>query len=215
MRRLLLVAAGGLAREVLQVVRASGELRRIRVLDDDQARWGQDVDGEPIVGGLELATEYADHNVLVCAGQGSTRRTLVARLTALGVDPSRYVTAVHPRVRIPPGCRVGRGSILLEGVVMTADVQVGSHVVVMPHATLTHDDVLEDFATVCAGVTLGGGVTVGEAAYLGMSSAVRERLVVGRDSLLGMGAVLLEDLPPGERWAGVPARPLRSRVAGA
>jgi acetyltransferase-like isoleucine patch superfamily enzyme len=96
---------------------------------------------------------------------------------------------------------------------MTADVHVGSHVVVMPHVTLTHDDVLEDFATVCAGVTLGGGVTVGEAAYLGMRSAVRENLVVGRDSLLGMGAVLLEDLPPGDCWAGVPAHPLRTAVA--
>lgn len=204
----MLVAAGGLAREVLEVVRLVGAFGQIRVVDDDPARWGHDVDGEPVVGGLELVREYDDHRVLVCAGHGRARRDIVARLTGLGVDPGRYESMVHPGVRVPPGSSVGEGSILFEGVVLTTHVRIGSHVVVMPHATLTHDDVLADFATICAGVTLGGNVHVGEAAYLGMGSSVRERLVVGRDATLGMGAALVRSLPSGETWVGVPAAPV-------
>ena len=208
MRRLMLVAASGLAREVLQVVRMAGTFGRVRVVDDDPARWGHELDGEPIVGGLDLVREYDDHSLVVCAGQGRARRAIVARLVDLGVDQGRFVSVVHPRVLVPVGCTVGAGSILLEGVVMTTHVTVGAHVVVMPHATLTHDDVLADYATVCAGVTLGGNVHVGEAAYLGMGSSVRERLTVGRDATLGMGAVLLQSLPSSETWVGVPAAPV-------
>ncbi len=179
MRGLLLVAAGGLTREVLQVLRLTGEHARALVLDDDPDRWGQTLDGRRVVGGLDLVTEYDDHGLLVCAGKGATRRLLTERLTALGVDESRYATVVHPRVHVPAGCSIGRGSILLEGVVMTADVQLGEHVVAMPHVTLTHDDVVDDYATLCAGVTLGGGVHVGAAAYLGMRASVRENVRVG------------------------------------
>ncbi|WP_426241955.1 NeuD/PglB/VioB family sugar acetyltransferase [Nocardioides sp. LHG3406-4] len=211
MNGLLLVAASGLARETLVVEQLLERFDSFHVVDDDPDRWGTSLDSVPVVGGLELVREYADHAVLVCAGRGAVRRSLVARLAELGVTRDRYATTVHPAAVVPPGCDVGAGSIVLAGVVMTADVRLGDHVVAMPHVTLTHDDAVGDFATLCAGVTLGGEVSVGEGAYLGMSSSVRERVAIGPDAVLGMGAALLSDLPAGETWVGVPAR----RVAAA
>lgn len=204
----LLVAASGLAREVLAAARARGGLDVTGFLDDSPALAGATVDGLPVLGPVEAAAEHPDARLLVCAGRGAARERLVARLGALGVAPERYATFVHPSVDVPAGCAVGAGTVLLAGVVLTAAVTLGAHVVVMPNATLTHDDVLEDYATVCAGVALGGGVVVGRGAYLGMSSAVRERTRVGAGATLGMGAALLSDLPAGETWAGVPARAL-------
>lgn len=205
---LVLVAASGLAREALAVVRAADPRVRVAVLDDAPERWGTELDGVPVEGGLDLVREHPDDQVLVCAGRGVVRRALVHRLTALGVGPGRYARVVHPSVEVPAGCHVGVGSILLGQVVLTADVRVGNHVVAMPHVTLTHDDVVHEFATLCAGVSLGGDVEVRSGAYLGMNASVREGLVVGRDAVLGMGAALVEDLPAGETWAGVPARRL-------
>ena len=212
MNRLMLVAAGGLAREALAVERALGRFEQIRVVDENPDLWGGTVGGEPVVGGLDLVPEYDDHQLLVCAGRGSSRRAIVRRLLAMGVGHDRFARTIHPSVVVPDSCTVGTGSILLAGVVLTADVHVGDHVVVMPNATLTHDDVLEDFATVCAGVSLGGGVRVGQEAYVGMNAAVRQNLSLGAGSTLGMGAVLLQELPDHETWAGVPARPVRTAV---
>jgi len=86
-------------------------------------------------------------------------------------------------------------------------------VVRMPNAVLTHDDELADFVTVCAGVALAGAVRVGQAAYLGAGSLVRERCTVGAGAVLGLGAVAVRDVPAGQVWVGNPARPLVRPVA--
>lgn len=212
---LVLVAASGLAREALALLRLHPTHDVVGVLDDDPARAGTAVDGVPVLGGLGAVTGLREVQLLVCAGRGAVRELLVQRLSTLGVSGDRYATVVHPGVELAPGCSVGRGSIVLAGTVLTAAVTVGEHVVVMPHATLTHDDVVEDYATVCAGVQLAGGVRVGRSAYLGTGATVREGVRVGDGSTLGMGAALLCDLPAGQTWAGVPARELRSGTASA
>jgi sugar O-acyltransferase (sialic acid O-acetyltransferase NeuD family) len=210
MTELVLVAASGLAREVLAVERALGRYTGFLFLDDDPHTWGSRISGAPVVGGLDRLRELTDHDVVVCAGRGEGRRALVERVRALGVSDERFARVRHTSVDVPEGCPVGVGSILLAQVAITGDVSVGRHVVAMPHATLTHDVDVADFATLCAGVSLGGGVRVGEAAYLGMNAAVRERVSVGAGAMLGMGAVLLRDLPDHETWVGVPARPVRT-----
>jgi sugar O-acyltransferase (sialic acid O-acetyltransferase NeuD family) len=207
---LVLVAAGGLALETAEAATAAG-LKVAGCVDDDPTRWGTAAGGWlPVLGGVEEVVLRDDAPLVLCAGRGAVRERLARRLEAAGVHPGRYVRVVHPSVAVPASCSVGAGTVLLAGVVLTAAVTVGSHVVAMPRVTLTHDDVVEDFATLCAGVTLGGGVRVGRAAYLGMSCSVRERVTVGAESMLGMGAVVTRDVPPGETWVGVPARPMVS-----
>lgn len=209
---LLLVAASGLAREVLALLREQGSREALGFLDDDPGLVGRDVDGLPVLGGVDDAARWPAAELVVCAGRGSVRRSVVERLTRAGIAPERYATVVHPGVATAGATRIGRGTILLAGVVLTTAVEIGDHVVVMPHVTLTHDDVVHDYATLCAGVALGGWVHIGQGAYLGMSSSVRERVAVGAGSTLGMGSALLEDLPAGQVWAGTPARPIAARA---
>ncbi|SMH39599.1 sugar O-acyltransferase, sialic acid O-acetyltransferase NeuD family [Rathayibacter oskolensis] len=205
MPELILVGASGLAREALALIAAAGRHRPVAVVDDGAARWGSELAGVPVIGGLDAVHQHPRAEIVVCVGHGSARARLVDRLRAVGVVDSRYARLVHPGVHVPDDCRIGAGSILFAGVVLTADVSLGRHVVAMPNVTLTHGNRIGSFATLCAGVTLGGGVRVGEEAYLGMSASVRERARIGRRATLGMGAVLLRDQPAGETWIGVPA----------
>ncbi|MDT9592550.1 DapH/DapD/GlmU-related protein [Nocardioides zeae] len=210
MSTLLVVASGGLGREAAAAAESAGEHAQIAFVDDDPRRWGTTVGGRRVLGGLDTLLDRPEDRVVVCAGSGAARRRLVERLRAMGVADSRHVCIVDPGVRWAPW-RTGRGAVVLAGSVLTTDVVLAEHVVLMPQVTLTHDVVVESYATLCAGVSLGGSVRVGRGATIGMNASVREGVVVGEGAVLGMGSVLLEDLPPGETWAGVPARPLRAR----
>jgi sugar O-acyltransferase (sialic acid O-acetyltransferase NeuD family) len=205
---LVIVGAGGFAREAVGAVRASGTWKLLGFLDDDVALHGTSRGGVEILGGPDLAATL-DASVVVCVGNPrdvTVRQRVVHRL---GLAADRYATVVHPSVEVGPGCTVGPGSVLLAHSVLTADVTVGAHVAVMPQVVLTHDDVVGDCATLASGVRLGGGVRVGQAAYLGAGALVRETLTVGAGALVGMGSVVLADVPAGEVWAGNPARRLR------
>ncbi|MET1039354.1 MAG: acetyltransferase [Aeromicrobium sp.] len=205
---LILIGAGGLAREVAAAVDAGDRYRIVGIVDDDRSLHGTRVAGRPVVGALDQVLWDRTSQLVVCAGRGDVRQRIAERLAAHDIGRSRFATIVHPSVHVPPSCFVGVGSVLLAHVALTADARIGRHVVAMPNSTITHDDTVEDFATLCAGVSLAGGVTVAQGAYLGANASVRQHLRVGRDSTLGMGATLLQDLPDGETWAGVPARPL-------
>lgn len=208
MKGVLLAGAGGLAREVLSARRRAGLPDPAGFLDDDAALHGRRVNGLAVLGAPEEAA-HRDEDVIVCPGSGAARERLVLRLAAVGVGPERIVGHVDDRAWVGSGCRIGRGSIVLAGAVLTADLQLGEHVVLMPRVTLTHDDAVGDFATLAAGVSLGGGVSVGRRAYLGMNASVRQGVRIGDGALVGMGAVVLRDVPEGRTWAGVPAAELR------
>ena len=204
-RALLLIGAGGLARETAEAVRARGVDELVGFLDDDPALWGTSLDGLPVLGGTSALPDHPDAQIVLCPGSGRARAAIAARL---GLADERYATVVHPGVLVPASCTVGVGTVLLAGAVLTTAVTVGRHVVVMPGSVLTHDVVLEDAATLCARVALAGGVRIRSAGYLGAGCVVREHVSVGLEATVGMGAVVLRDVPDGEVWPGVPARRL-------
>nr|WP_211160622.1 NeuD/PglB/VioB family sugar acetyltransferase [Microbacterium sp. MF43] len=199
----MLIGAGGLAREVI----AAGMPRIAGILDDDEHLQGAAVSGVAVVGRVADAAALSE-DLLVCVGSGSARSRVAGRLHALGVREERYATYVAESARIGASSRVGRGSVVLDGVVVTADVSIGRHCVIMPNCTLTHDDVVEDFATLAAGVSLAGRVRIREMAYIGTNASVRQSTTVGRSATVGMGAVVLTHVPDEQIWAGVPARQL-------
>ncbi|GIJ79394.1 sugar O-acyltransferase, sialic acid O-acetyltransferase NeuD family [Micromonospora phaseoli] len=218
MRELVIVGAGGFARETAAAVRAINDVRptwRLRgFLDDDPALRGTERAGLPILGAIDRLADLPDAAVVVCVGNPrdyAARQRIVHRL---GLPAERYPTIVHPAAHVGAGSSLGPGTVLLAGVVLTADVTVGAHVAVMPQVVLTHDDRVADHVTLASGVRLGGGVALRTGAYLGAAALIRESVTVGEWSLVGMGSVVLRDVPSGEVWLGSPARRLRAARPG-
>jgi len=217
-RPLLLIGAGGLAREVIAAVRLLPESwRLVGALDDSAARHGTLIDGVPVLGGLEqlgplLDNEYPDAAVVACIANARRPLSRLSLVSRLGLPDSRWATIVHPAA-VTSGATLGAGTVLLAGVVITTPLSIGQHVVAMPHVLITHDDVVSDGVTFAGRASLGGSVFLGEAAYLGQGSMVREGCKIGAGAVIGMGAVVLQDVPAGETWVGVPARRMRGESA--
>ncbi len=207
---LLIVGAGGFARETAEAVHAVNAVRRTwrlrGFLDDNPARHGAIVGGLPVLGSSELVHEHPDAAVLICTGRPDnyvSRRRIAARLD---LAEERYATIIHPTATVGRTCSVGHGSVLLAHVDVTADVAVGRFVAVMPQAVLTHDVRIGDWASLAAAVRVGGGCRIGEEVYLGSGACLREGVRVGRRAMVGMASVVVDDVPAERLWYGSPAR---------
>ena len=212
-RPVLIVGAGGFAREAAEAVRAvhdkDGSLELMGFLDDNPALHGHFVAGAPVLGPIDAFVDHPDAAVVVSVGRPdaySVRRDLVRRLS---LPADRYATVVHPTASVGSSCAVGVGSVLLAQVALTADVTVGEHVAVMPGVVLTHDVRVDDFATLGSGVCLGGGVCVGTGAYIASGVCVREGCRIGPWAMVGMSSTVTRDVPKERLWFGSPAHDVR------
>jgi sugar O-acyltransferase (sialic acid O-acetyltransferase NeuD family) len=216
MTPLLLIGAGGLAREALAAIAAVNSVRpRFRVLgllDDAPDKHGVLVDGAEVLGPVDLARSHPDAQVLICTASPARRDSRLRIAQRLGFDDSRYATVVHPQASVAAGVELGAGTMVFACAVITAPQRVGRFVLAMPHVLLTHDDSVADGVTLAGRAALAGNVRVGESAYIGSGALVRENLTIGAGALVGMGSVVLKDVPAGETWAGAPARALGVRA---
>jgi sugar O-acyltransferase (sialic acid O-acetyltransferase NeuD family) len=205
-RRVVLIGAGGLAREAAEA--APGRVAGF--LDDDPAKQGTTVGGLPVLGfSADVLSLETDLGLVAGVARSSDTARRTRLVSRLGLADDRYTTIVHPSAALAASTSVGVGSIVLALVVATCDVTIGRHVAVMPGCVLTHDVTLRDGVTLASGVQLAGGVVVEEDAYLGSGALVREGVRIGREAVVGMGAVVTQDVPAGQTWVGVPARKLR------
>ncbi|MER5636120.1 acetyltransferase [Kitasatospora sp. NPDC002227] len=210
---LVIVGAGGFGRETAEAAHAAGW--RLRgFLDDNPVLHGTRVDGVPVLGPAELVHELPRTKVLLCTVNPRVYTSRLDLAERLGLPERRYATLVHPSASVAARAELGPGTVLLAHTAVTARASIGAHVAVMPQVVITHDVEVAELATLASGVRLGGGVRLERGCYLGAGALLREYLTVGQWSLVGMGSVVLRDVPPLEVWAGTPARYLRA-AAGA
>ncbi|MEY9933737.1 sugar O-acyltransferase (sialic acid O-acetyltransferase NeuD family) [Catenulispora sp. GP43] len=206
--RIAIAGAGGFGRETAEALRDRYPGSDVFAGFLDDALPGLPI-ADQVRGPIDLIRSLPEVRLVVCVGNPRNYFARARIVERLGLPDRRYATIVHPFAQLSRSSTVGAGSVLLAGVVLTADATISRHVAVMPHAVVTHDVVVRDYATLASGVKLGGGVVVDEGAYIGAGAMVREGVRIGAWSQVGMGSVVLQDVPDREVWVGNPARKLR------
>ena len=130
------------------------------------------------------------------------------------VDPSAFV---HPTavligdVIIGAGCLVGPAAVL-RGDIGRLELKAGSNVqdTCVVHCFPGKDVVVHENGHVGHGAVL-HGCTVGRNALIGMNAVLMDEVVVGENSIVGALAFVKEgtEIPANTLWAGAPAKQIR------
>lgn len=107
-----------------------------------------------------------------------------------------------------------RGVIVCAGVRFTNSIRVGDFDIFNQNATIAHDVVVGDFTHVAPGSTISGNVDIGSHCWIGAGSVINQgtpdhKLMIGGNTTIGSGAVVIRSCESNAVYAGVPAKRIK------
>ena len=203
--KLLIYGAGGLGKEILSWVRRLEEFEPVGFMDDG-IRKDTVIKGLKVLGGLEVLNSFGTPvNLVLALGDPSSKSILIKMIDAGRVY---YPVLKHPSVILQEEAtiKIGEGSIITAGCILTTDIRLGSHVLINLNTTIGHDVEVGSCSSIMTGVNIAGGVRIGEGVLVGSGSNILNQLNIGDFSKVGMGSVVIRDVEVDTTVVGVPAR---------
>jgi sugar O-acyltransferase (sialic acid O-acetyltransferase NeuD family) len=214
MKDLVIIGAGGLGREVAQLVndinRNEPEWNLLGFIDDDPQKIGMLFNNTPVLGDFNWFAGNTHNKVYaVCAiGNALTKKNVLQRVENFGLS---YPNLIHPSVIRSDFLKLGTGLIICANSILSVNVELGNHVIINPGCRIGHDSVVRDYVSLMWDVTLSGNVVIKEGCEVGSKSVIIQQKTVGCWSIIGAGAAVVDDIPANCTAVGVPAKVIKRR----
>jgi sugar O-acyltransferase (sialic acid O-acetyltransferase NeuD family) len=217
MQKVVILGAGGFAREVLDIFMAqnavSPQYEILGFIDENPDHWNIMLNGYPVLGGFDWfdTQDKADIRVICGVGNPAVRRKLVQKASNLGLH---FCSVIHPTAVLTPFVELGEGVVVTAGCIFTNRIKVGNHVHVNLDCTIGHDVIIEDFCTIAPGVHVSGNVRIKTGCDIGTGTVIIQGITIGEWSIVGAGAVVTKDIPANTTAVGIPAKVIKERETG-
>jgi sugar O-acyltransferase (sialic acid O-acetyltransferase NeuD family) len=204
----------GFGREVIPLVReqlGGGKAEATTLVFIDDGKQAESANGHGILSYEEFLAFPAEQRVAAIAiTDGGIRKKLSEKLRGDGVRPLAVRAA---NVVVMDEVEIGEGAILCPFVTLTSNIVIGRFFHANIYSYVAHDCRIGDYVTFAPAVRCNGNIVIEDHAYIGTGAILRQGkpakpLVIGRGAVVGMGAVVTKDVPPGVTVVGNPARQL-------
>ena len=162
----------------------------------------------------------------------------IGRGCAIGAGSTIACSLIGNSVIVHPGCRIGQdGYGFLPGsdghakvpqigrVVIQNDVEIGANTTIDRGALrdtvigegtkidnlvqIAHNVVVGRHCLITSQVGIAGSVTLGEGVALGARVGINNHVTIGDGAQIAATSIVHDDVPPGARWGGTPAKPVK------
>lgn len=211
MKDIAIIGAGGFGREVKIIIDAINKISstyNFLGFYDDVMDNGAIINGYPVLGNISDVNDLQRPICVAIAigdpiGKSKIFNSLANKLL-------EFPTLIHPSVLISDDAvTIGNGTIICAGNIITCNIKIGNFVTLNLMCTVGHDTVVEDFCSFMPSVNISGEVTIEEKVYVGTGAKIINRLSIGKQTIVGAGAVVSKSLPANCTAVGIPAKPIK------
>lgn len=205
MKDLIIVCAGSMGREVLQMVR---HINRISptwnvlgfLSDIPDALDGYDYE-EKIIGTIQDWNITDNQYFALAIAEPVHKKAITEKLVSKG---ARFATIIHPSAIVSDTAKISEGCIIYWNLTIGPDCKIGKFCTLM--STVGHDSKIDDYSTICANCSTNGHFRMGKMSYIGSNACFVPGLIVGDNAKVGMGSVVLRNVKDNTEVFGNPAK---------
>jgi sugar O-acyltransferase (sialic acid O-acetyltransferase NeuD family) len=212
LKDLYIIGAGGFGREVAWLVERINEKQATwnlkGFIDDNQEIWGTKEDGYLVYGGCNYLKSLNNIYAVCAVGSARIRKKIIKKFSDSQV---KFATVIDPSVILSDKVEIGEGTIICAGTIITVDVKIGKHVIINLDCTIGHDDLIHDFVTIYPSVNVSGMVDIGERSELGTGTQIIQGKTIATNTIIGAGAVVINDCVESGTYVGSPAKIVKDR----
>ncbi|MEE1010332.1 MAG: acetyltransferase [Agathobacter sp.] len=204
------------------MVGSAGCMRELswQILEDNSNQWNivgyVDVTGEngeievagytiPYIGDDNyLLSLDKDVNVVISVGNPYLRKQIYRKYKIN--KHIKFPSIILKSANVCKDLIFGEGCIITMGAVISTNVSIGDFVFMNTGSMVCHDCTVGDFVTFGPRSQIAGAVCVGANTEICMNATVIQCLDVGKDVVIGAGAVVINNIEDNCTVVGVPAR---------
>lgn len=182
-------------------------------IDDDPSVHGKTFKGKKVLGGSSILEEiYRGGSVkhaIAAFGNNELREEIITKLIGIGYDVPNII---HKSSVIADDAVIGKGCVLAPASVIMNGCNIGDGCTLNTGTTIDHNCILEGYDNISPGSHLSGRVYVEKYVFTGTGTIVIPDIKIGHHSILAAGCVVIKDVPPFDKVAGVPAISIKKEI---
>lgn len=106
------------------------------------------------------------------------------------------------------------GLIICAGVRLTNNIKIGDYAIINLNSTIGHDVEIGDYVNIAPGANVSGNVTIKPGVWIGSGAVINQgtetdKIIIGDNTIVGSGAVVVKSCDANAVYAGVPARRIK------
>jgi sugar O-acyltransferase (sialic acid O-acetyltransferase NeuD family) len=216
-KKIIIIGAGGQGENISLLIEQIKGWEILGFVDDDINKKGNTLRSYPILGSIQeyfSSLEYDETknnelNVAFSIGNSQVVNKTVNYLNSLDKNII-FPNLIHPSVSwSEKDVDMGQGNIINAGTVFTTGIKIGDFNYFNRCCSVSHGVTIGNYCFIHSGVHLSGNLKVGDEVWFGVNSTIIQSLNIGKNSLIGAGAVITKDVEENAVMVGNPAKVLR------
>ncbi|MCR5862135.1 acetyltransferase [Flavobacterium sp. J372] len=149
-------------------------------------------------------SEYEVYVAISYVKLNRARANMYNQAKAKGYTCATYVSS---RAFVWRNVQLGENVFIFENNVLQHHVKVGNNVILWSGNHVGHRTVIKDHVYLSSHVVISGFCEIGEYSFLGVNSTFNDNIKLGKDNIVGSGALIVKNTEDASLMIGSPAKP--------